>query len=224
MSINAQTISAPAVVKELPFWVAVEPLDRLERGASSAIAQALSPDRPARIGLLELATSRPQDEVRWLSLRCLGYIGQFQDIVRALGDVAFKLKWSDRYIPELCEAASRDSETAAAIRLALEKQYPQQAADLYRMLWGYSNADLEAGEDANLVKALDDDTLAVRVLAIWNLKDITGKSGYQPEQTPAKRKLAIGRWQQRLKAKEIRVKDSTEKAEAGVNEKPLPPN
>ena len=33
------------------------------------------------------------------------------------------------------------------------------------MLWGYTDKDLQAGEDAKLVKALDDDTLAVRVLS-----------------------------------------------------------
>ena len=34
--------------------------------------------------------------------------------------------------------------------------------------------DLEGGEDVKLVKGLEDDMLAVRVLSFWNLKDLTG--------------------------------------------------
>ena len=85
-------------------------------------------------------------------MRCLGCVGQFRDMVAALNEPAHKLDWSDYYIDELRAAVGRDAETAAAVRLALEQQYPQQAATLYRMLWGYSNQDLEAGEDAKLVQ------------------------------------------------------------------------
>ena len=54
------------------------------------------------------------------------------------------------------------------------------------MLWGYTNNDLEDGADRKLVQFLENDKLAFRVLAFWNLKDITGmKLYYQPEQTAA---------------------------------------
>ena len=46
-------------------------------------------------------------------------------------------------------------ETAVAVRKALESRYPQDAADMYRMLWGYSDKNLESGEDEKLVKFLD---------------------------------------------------------------------
>ena len=162
------------------------------------------------MGLLELVISQRQREVKWLALRCLGCLGQFRDMVAALNEPAHRLEWSDYYIDELRAAVGRDADTAAAVRAALEQQYPQQAATLYRMLWGYSNEQLAAGDDAKLVDGLkDEDTLAVRVLALWNLKDITGRGQlYQPEQTKAKRQLATQRWQQRLEAKEIRLKTS----------------
>ena len=210
MSFDAQVTLTPKTVKELPKWITAEPIRFLDRKASAAIAQALKTDRPARVGLLELATSRPQKEVKWLALRCLGCVGQFRDMVAALNEPVHKLDWADYYIDELRAAVGRDVETAAAVRLALEQQYPQQAATLYRMLWGYSNQDLEAGEDAKLVQGLkDEETLAVRVLAIWNLKDITGLGQlYQPEQTAAKRQMATRRWEERLAAKEIRLQDA----------------
>ena len=141
-------------------------------------------EQPAQQKLLELAdpTQTRLKEVRWLAVRSLGYLGYFDTMVSVLNDPAYKDQWYDYYIEWLREAVARDPQTAAAVRESLEKLYSPQAANLYRMLWGYSNKDLIAGEDAKLVKNLDDDNLAVRVLAIWNLKDLTGKDlGYRPE-------------------------------------------
>ena len=145
VSFNAALTSEPAISKELPKWITAEPISALDRRASISLAQplALPTDRLARLALLEVVTSRPQKEVRWLALRCLGYIGQFDDMVKALNDPARKLDWPE-YVDQLREAVARDSESAAAVRLALEKQYPQQAADLYRMLWGYTDKDLQS--------------------------------------------------------------------------------
>jgi len=222
ISFDADLTSAPFAPKEMPKWIEAEPISQLDRKASAAIAQpqALPTDRPARLALLELFTTRPQKEVKWLALRCLSHIGQFADMTAVLNDPDQKLDWS-KYVDQLREAVSRDAESAAAVRLALEKQYPQQAAQLYRMLWGYDNKDLEAGADAELVKALADDMLAVRVLSHWNLKDLTGLGlFYRPEQTAALRQQPIRRWKERLDAGEIRLKNTEEKAGAADNVSP----
>jgi hypothetical protein len=215
VSFEAATTSPPVAIRETPVWVAGgEPIDSLDRLASPKIAQALGSDGPARVGLLELTTvPRPQKEVKRLALRCLGYVGQFRDMVAALDDPANRYEWDDYYIKPLRLAIARDPETAAAVRGALEKQYPQQAAELYRMLWGYTNDQLEGDrEDANLVGALKSEVLAVRVLAYWNLRDITGVGeGYQPAALPAVRQQKMSRWEQRLKDKEIRFRSPDEK-------------
>ncbi|MBN1395707.1 MAG: hypothetical protein JW959_11850 [Pirellulales bacterium] len=204
VNFDAHLTSAPMDVKQMPAWIEATPPKALDRWASPAIAEALPTDRLARLVLMELAVSRPQKEVKWLALRCLGYLGQFDDVVVALNDSDSKLVWSD-YVEELCAAVGRDAETAAAVRATLEKQYPQKAAELYRMLWGYGNTGLQAGDDAALVRGLDDDLLAVRVLSYWNLRDITGQgAAYQPEQPAARRQQSVRRWRQRLDAKEIR--------------------
>jgi hypothetical protein len=225
LGFDAELTSAPVAVKELPKWIAAEPMGVLDRRASVAISQALQTDLPARLGLLELTDHR-QKEVRWLALRCMGYIGQFHPMVVVLNDQALKPDWPE-YIDQLREAVARDAESAAAVREALEKQYPQRAADLYRMLWGYTDKDLQGGEDFTLVKALDDENLPVRLLSFWNLKDITGLGlFYRPEQTAAMRRQPTTRWRQRLEAKEIRIKSAEEKAgaAAGENTAPLPPD
>jgi len=103
------------------------------------------------------------------------------------------------------------------------------------MLWGYTDKQLEVaddgkgGEDAKLVRALDDDLLAVRVLAIWNLKDITGGVGlyYYPEQPAARRQQPVRNWHKRLDAKEIRLATGERKVRAAAHENvatPTPDN
>jgi hypothetical protein len=199
--------------KNLPKWDA-EPLSKLDSGASATITQSqeLSTDRPALRGLMELADKQRRKEVRWLAIRCLGYLGYFDPMVIVLKEAAAKQDWSDN-IDELREAVGRDVETAAAVHKALESRYPQEAADMYRMLWGYSDKNLESGEDEKLVKFLENENLALRVLSFWNLKEITAGKGYyyQPEQTSAKRQQPIQRWKKSLEAKEIRIKSPEEK-------------
>ena len=227
LAFDAQITGTPVAAKSVPPWIAADgaimgpmsPKEQLDRRAATAIAQALPTDQPARLKLLELVTSRPQWEVKWLSLRCLGYVGQFHDMVVALREAAQKPHWLD-YIDALRAAVNRDAETAAAVHMSLEKEYPQQAAELYRMLWGYTDKQLEAGDDAKLVRALDDDLLAMRVLSYANLREITGQGEiYHPEYTAARRQQAIRYWRRRLEAKEIRLAKAEQKARAAVHEK-----
>lgn len=238
LAFDAQPIGEPVAVKEMPKWIdadaamraPVSPREQLERSKSSpVIAQAIPTDQPARLELLVLATTRPQWEVKWLALRCLTYVGQFHDLVVLLNDPAQKAHWPD-YIDALRAAVDRDAETAAAVRLALEKQFPQQAADLYRMLWRYTDKQLElgddgkGGEDAKLVRALDDDLLAVRVLTYANLKEITGKGEiYRPEFTAARRQQGIRIWQRRLEANDIRWVKAEPKPRSRTHEKATTP-
>ncbi len=227
LSFDAQLTSAPIEAKLLPPWIESAPISALDRRASTAIAEALGTDRLARLELMEIAISRPQREVKWLAYRCLSYVGQFDDVVKALNDQDYKLIWSD-YVDMLRAAVARDAETAAEVRATLEKQYPQQALGMYRMLWGYTDKDLAAGEDAALVRGLDDELLAVRVLSYWNLREITGQgAAYQPEQTAARRQQSVRRWRQRLDAKEIRYQTGPREPEPTEapepTEEPPPP-
>jgi len=188
-----------------PAWVTKTELDPLRARGAANLAELLQSDRPAGLGLRELAEHR-QKEVRWLAIRSLGYLGEFDPMVMALNDPDQQLDWPE-YVDELRAAVNRTADSAAAVRRALEKRYDAHAAQMYRMLWGYTNADLEAGEDARLVRALEHPVLAVRVLAFWNLKDITGMGlFYRPEATPVKRRLPYQRWEERLKAGEIRIR------------------
>ena len=226
VSFNAALTSAPATSNDLPAWITAERIGMLDHRASVTLAKELPTDRLARVGLLELNASRPQKEVKWLALRCLGYVGQFRDMVAALNDPARRLEWPE-YVDQLREAVARDAQSAAAVREALEKQYPQQAALLYRMLWGYSDKDLQDGGDKTSGRCPGDDTLAVRVLSFRHACTISPGWAFfiNPSRRRPSGRSPPWRWQKRQKKGEVRLKTPEEKAGAAAEEKaaPTPP-
>ena len=196
--------------KDVPKWITANTVNELDQRAAASVSQALAADRDASVGLMELAEAR-RKEIRWLADRCLGYLGQFDPMTAALSDLDFSREWPD-YIDQLKEAIARGPETAQAVRQSLEKQYGNDAPALYRMLWGYTDKDLEDGEDARLVKFLDHEVPVFRVLAFENLRRITQKSlYYHPEASAAKRLPAVQQWRRQQQAGRIRFNVTDEK-------------
>ena len=221
LTLAEQPVEEPAVLQELPEWISKDTVARVDSWASATLEKQLAVGRSARLGLRELTNNRKR-EVRWLAIRCLGYVGWFHPMVAVLDKPEYKLEWSD-YIKKLLEAVARGPDEAAAVRRAMEKQYGEEAAGLYRMLWGYTAPDLRSGEAAKLVEHLEHGTLAMRVLSAWNLKDITGWGLlYKPEQTAAKRQQPIQRWKQRLKSGEIWSKLSGQRSRGNGGKAPAP--
>ncbi len=210
--------------RDLPKWIVLESLGVLEQRASAAVAQSLQGGRSAGLGLMELAYHR-QKEVAWLARHSLGYIDQFEPLVAALGNPDYKADWP-KYVEQLCQGIARGRESAAAVRQAMEKQYGQEESpQLFRMLWGYTNKQLQNGADAKLVNLLEHQTLAFRVLAFWNLKDITGWGlFYRPEETPAKNRPCVIQWKKRCESGDIRIKNPEPKLPPpGPDAVPPPP-
>jgi hypothetical protein len=122
-----------------------------------------------------------------------------------LNDPKEKLSWAV-YMEELRSAVAQDPDTAAQVRKTFEKQRGADAGLLYRMLWGYSAADLKNGADKDLVDGLDrQDSLDFRVMSIWNLQNITGSGnlGYRPEDLAGKRNRPYNAWKERLRQRKI---------------------
>jgi len=225
---GAEADTPSGTVKNMPKWITANTVNELDQRAALSVSQALPADRAASLGLMELTEAR-QKEIRWLAARCLGYLGQFDPMTAALNDVDFRREWPD-YIDQLKEAIARGQETSAGIRQSLEKQYGNESAALYRMLWGYTDKDLEAGEDARLVKFLEHEAPVFRVLAFWNLKDITHQGlYYQPEATSATKRLqSVQRWRRQQQLGRIRfnvpeVKLRSAPAELPPKEPPAAP-
>lgn len=195
-------------VVDMPKWIAANTINDLDQRAALSVSQALPENRSATMTLLELTEHR-NIEVRNLAARCLDYLGQFDPSRSALDNPDYRPYWPD-YFRELKEAIARGPETAAAVRESLVKQFGTDAPALYRMLWGYTDKDLEGGEDANLVKDLDHETLIFRVLAYLNLNQITNKGYfYVPSSLPAKRAPAVKRFKDDLRLGKIRWQSAT---------------
>lgn len=202
LMLDEPEVQAPVPVQELPQWITGEVVGLLDRRASSTLQETLQLDRSASLGLRELTDHR-QKEVRWLAARCLAYIGHFDAMVGVLNDPEYRLDWPD-YVLKLQEAILRSPAMAEQVRTAMEIQYGEAAAPMYRMLWGYTEEGLRAGEARALVESLDHETLAIRRLAYWNLRNIFGLGLlYRPDDPAAKRQAPTQKWKERLESGEL---------------------
>jgi hypothetical protein len=231
--LSDQPTQPPILVQDLPKWVAGEDMDSLEKGAdrlaSATLARELQADRSVRFGaslvLMEL-NEHPRKENRWLAARCLGYVGDFGPLAAALNDADYPPVWTDESIEYLRAAVARGPEMAARVQEALAKQYGQDAASLYRMLWGYTLGGLREGHEAEqLIDYLNHETLAVRTLSFWNLRNIFGLGLgllYRPTDREPIRRAHAQRWKQRLESGELWIKVPGAVRTAPVEKAPPP--
>ncbi len=148
-----------------------------------------------------------QREVQSLAYRWLISIDQFEEAVRALGQSKNRESYFwPKIIEHLRLAIARDPQTAAKVRQAFETVRGDQATELYRMLWGYSEQDLTQGGHAKrLVGYLDHEDLDFRVLSSWALQDVTGitNSFYRPDAPAEGRTKYVLDWKRNLEAGKI---------------------
>jgi hypothetical protein len=196
-------------VGPLPTWVTGDGVSDVDRSAAQRLQPALKPDRPISLALQERVEDRRYD-VRALAVRCLGYLDQFDALVKALDDPDQRSYWN-YHIDVLREALTRGPAVAAQVRLALEKKHGAEARPLYEMLWGYSPEQLQAGAAKKLVDYLSHASLDYRVLAFENLKEITGGTSlYRPWLPAARRRPGVFRWREQLDNGQIKYKTKPE--------------
>ncbi len=208
------TTAAPAG-DELPKWVTSDPVSS-NRQAIEAIEPLLPNDKSVDVLLTELSDPHSsvgrRREARALAIRCLAALDNFEPCVDALSDPKEKQFWPTA-MEELRSAVARSPETAAKVRTTFESKRGADAGALFRMLWGYSADDLKNGGARDLVDALDNNALDYRVMAFWNLTNITGPGnhGYRPEDRAASRVRAYNAWKEKLRQGKIVPAGSTGK-------------
>jgi hypothetical protein len=206
-SLTGVGVQQPSV-DDFPKWVNSEMSTDAERLATTAVEPLMQPGEAAAATLKELTDSQhplgKRREVRSLAIRSLTYLGDFDACVAALNDPKEKLAWGV-CMEELRGAVARDPDTAAQVRATFEKQRGADASFLYRMLWGYSAADLKNGAAKDLVDSMDKDSLDARVMSFWNVQNITGSAhhGYRPEDIANKRRTPYNAWKEKLRQGKI---------------------
>ena len=189
-----------------PEWATSLSLTPLAAQAAGRVDEYLRGELATRIrqALLEQLTSN-RIEVRALATRSLAAADDFGAILAALNDTEFRAFWNQQ-IPSLRQAVVRNPQSAALVNIALESQRREYAPELYRMLWGYTATELQdGGHAAKLVEYLSHDDLDFRVLAAWNLREITGITNinYRPEAVRSARMRGAQQWKLKLEAGEI---------------------
>jgi hypothetical protein len=210
LSLNRSNAGAgPTPAAAMPKWIEPQQLRSSDVQASDFLAQSLLDDKPLAVALQEMVEHR-KVEYKSLGAQCLAQLDDFEPLVAALNDSEQRMMWPVE-IASVKAALTRGAGTAAKVHEAFVKQHGEKLGkDLYRMLLGYTKDQLQAGEAGNLVNFLDDnDSLDCRVLAFFNLEEITNKTFYyRPEATAANRALPLRRWQEELKNNAIVPKEA----------------
>jgi hypothetical protein len=155
--------------------------------------------------LAELLQSSRRKEVTSVLAKSGIHVGLFEPLVDGLHDDSQRPYWSS-HIQALRMAMAISPEWAAGVRKTLEAKHPESANELYEMLCGYSAQQIgqtpeefSVGAVSQLIDRLEEDNLEYRVLAVENLKEITGKELMNPGASASERAKSIKIWRRRLK-------------------------
>jgi hypothetical protein len=197
-----------------PDWIDQEPTDHPseQRFGAPVIESTLVSDKPVDIQLLELYKGSGRKEVKSLATRSSIHVGLFAPFVEALRDSQQKWPTWRTHVETLRAAMASSPEAAERVERELTEQRGRTAsADLYEMLCGYNAEqigstpdEIKVGAVARLIDSLEDDSLDYRVLAVYNLWEITGKQLMpNPAASATVRKQNVRRWKERLDSGEL---------------------
>ena len=183
-------------------WIDGGNVRLIDQRASAELEPFLASGEDIAVLLRERAgDNRP--EQRGLALRGLVHLGEFDDALTSLGQYGQRSYWWGT-LRAIQLVMRQDQQGADEVRQATERVFGGVSPFVYRMLWDFSPADLVNGAGEQLVQALTDDRMALRVVAFDNLTRITGlSSGYRPERAGPQRRVHENKWFQRLNAGEI---------------------
>ncbi len=188
-----------------PDWIDPKSIVPIDRESQVVLERLLVEDKALNLSLAEALEHR-QVNVRSLAARCLAVLGEFEPILNELNDPRQQAFWGGEFAT-LRHCIQRGPEAVARLKDTLSRVRPDQATDLYRLLWGFSEDQLAKDEAVTLVKLLESEAMDVRVLSIQNLVTITGAMEfYRAEKKPEDVRAAIQAWRSRLAKKSIAYK------------------
>jgi hypothetical protein len=200
--------SSAAVLSPLPQppdWVDATKEPPINQLGSKQLAPLIAPDQALAVSLREQVNNRLV-EVRTLAIRSLSQFNEFDPCIGALNSADLRYFWKD-ISDSLRAAEARSTETAAQVHAALVRLRGEAGALLDQLLWGYGPEQLAGGGAQQLVDALSNPLMDVRVLAYLNLSAITGKTHkFQPDREPRNQRPAILSWERDLQQHEITFK------------------
>ncbi|MGB7343066.1 MAG: hypothetical protein WBD20_02540 [Pirellulaceae bacterium] len=202
----------PPKVMELPEligWAEIkEPDDSiLDKSAREGLLALVAQPQPLDVSLRE-ATGFRQSEVASLAAQLMLHLGQ-ADVFFGTDGILSQAKqrsfWPDHF-RALRAAVDRNPATAASVQKQIEQMDAANGKNLFRLLIGFSQSQLVENSDEDLIEMIDSESMAVRVLATENLREITGTTMnfWAGEDNAVRRVPAIKKWQVRLRKGDIR--------------------
>ena len=195
------------IANRLPEWIGTNWMPHADKRVGETLGEVFAMQAGPVVEILHTQyKSHRLLEVRGTMPTVLLQIGDPTAMVAALGNSEFRSRW-EGYVQSLSEVVLTGKEETSDLVRVLKSQYGDDAELIIRMLRGYTAIQLE-GEDAiDLVENLEHSQMAVRAVAIYSLKRITGKTQlYFAEVDPARQSLKIRAWRDSLKAGEIKYK------------------
>ena len=173
------------------------------------LPKRLAPGESAFDFLVELKSNARQER-RFASLTWLASLGRYSYLIDFLNDDHNKNNWRS-VIESVRASIAGNPEYATALHESLAQAGEERRDIMYRLFVGYTPADLASGSDIELVKLLDHPSLAVRVLALEQIRHITGglAYGYVPyADRKARRRIIDRQWEKVIKKQELRYRDA----------------
>ena len=217
---DARPKVAAVVRQPSPAWLdTLTQSDRIERGASEALAARLATGTPFDRALREMSADR-RAENRMLAVSSLGLLGEYDELVELLASEGAGRKLENRQWLALESstvplALARGEMSAGRLRETFERVGPPGRGEIvFRMACGFSNDQLASGADAELVAALEDSSLIARRYAHKCLCDIVRPSAadkvkYRADGLPELRREGVVWWRSQLEKSAIRRLDGT---------------
>ena len=183
-----------------PGWLPGD-LSKIDQDASVNIRQAMGKNVNPVLQLESFLTDA-RIENRYLAARALASWQRFRGMFQLLDDRTNKTYWT-RILDDLRMEISSFESSAASMQQYLNND--PEGKLILELVTGFDDKQLAAGGDAKLVGALSNNRLLIRVLAIENLRRITGATFlYRPESQEKTRAKYVRQWRRELDRGEIR--------------------
>ncbi|MEM6330326.1 MAG: hypothetical protein AAF790_08760 [Planctomycetota bacterium] len=175
--------------------------------AQDSLQRRLNADESVWTQLSAVLQSGRREEVS-LAAICSAYVDHPNDAVAPLLDAEQPNAWPDT-IRTLRTAMSHSAEQASSIKQALIERVGQaNGPKAYRLLCGFSAAEIgetpeeqKTGALSGILDSLSNPTLTVRVIANYNLEQITGQDRvFAPDDDEVERNKTINKLRARLES------------------------
>lgn len=190
-------------------WISSNPAMRTATRRKIALTffREFSSDAPIRLSLPAVAND-PRPVISELAVKALALANSYQDMIQALARGKHE-ESRQAAIIGLREWLPKSPENRDMLKSELSKYFDEDVAkDVYHLLWGYNKADGQDLERSKiLVGWLNHEHVAVRELAIHNIRDLTGRDyGYKPLSPTALRTPDILKWNTHLQREGALIK------------------